>query len=218
MLTSCGVKKSSVRPVISTTFAPVLNEIRDVEIGDALVSKEKGQKYDAIEITKEFKIKLDYTVETIEPGTIFINDYTTKNMDLYSHSSDSTFGIAIPSDGKNSMVYTSHDNDGIYTTGFSAFGFNFLKPNEKIEYIQTKVPAKDKEYFKQEFIYNGRVSDALKFIYREYVNDYARSAFTQDVQYDLSESDIIGFRGLRIKIINATNTTIEYIVLNYFEK
>lgn len=218
LLVSCGATKSSVSPEHSTTCTPALNKISEGEIGSALVTTEKGLKYNAIEITKAFTIKLGYTNKTIELGTLFINDYTAKNMDFYSHSSDATFGIAIPNNGENPMIYNSNDNDGIYTSGFSALGVNFFTPNERIAYIKTKEPAKGDEYFKQEFIYNGRVGNALKFIYREYLNDYARPAFTQDLQYDLSESDSIGFRGLRIQIIKATNINIEYKVLKYFDQ
>lgn len=69
----------------------------------------------------------------------------------------------------------------------------------------------------QELIYNGRVGDELKFIYREFSNDLIRPAFTQEVQYDLSSSDVIGFKELRIKILNATNTEITYIVEKSFQ-
>ena len=93
---------------------------------------------------------------------------------------------------------------------------NFIIPKEKIEYIETTSLAKGKNYYKQEFIYNGRIGNNLKFIYREYVNDYARPAFSQDLQYDLSESNIIGFKGLRIEILEVTNTKIKYKVLSYF--
>ncbi|MDC3124458.1 hypothetical protein OBB00_07055 [Gammaproteobacteria bacterium] len=68
----------------------------------------------------------------------------------------------------------------------------------------------------QEFVYNGRVGDAVKFVYREFKNSYARPAFTQEVQYDLSQSDEIGFQDLRIKVLEATNTEISYIVLKAF--
>ena len=68
----------------------------------------------------------------------------------------------------------------------------------------------------QEFIYNGRVGDAVKFVYREFKNSYARPAFTQEVQYDLSHSDEIGFQDLRIKVIDATNTDITYTVIRNF--
>ena len=217
-LYSCSVQKTKVIPKSVTSYSPDLNKLSNSEIGMALIWKENGQKYDAIEITKEFEIKLDYISEKIEFGEVFINRLNTNKYDLYSNSSDSKFGIAIPLNGENPLIYTTSNYDGIYTNSFSESGINFIRPKERIEYIQTKVPVEEKEYYKQEFIYNGRVGDGLKFIYREYVNDYARPAFTQDVQYDLKDSNIIGFRGLRIEVLNATNTNIEYKVLSYFDK
>ena len=44
----------------------------------------------------------------------------------------------------------------------------------------------------------------------------ARSAFTQEVQYDLKESKIIGFKNVRIEVIEATNSSITYKVLKAF--
>lgn len=217
-LVSCGAKKIAVKPVLDTIFSPELKKISNTEIGISLASKERGYTYDAIEITKEFEVKADNLFQTIEVGQIFINDYSTKKYNLYRNSSDLIFGVALPKSSDVALIYTNSDNDGIYSTGFSEFGINFVEPDEEIEYIKKRATLKEKEFFKQEFIYNGRVGNALKFIYREYINDYARPAFTQDLQYDLSESEIIGFRGLRIQIINASNTEIEYKVLNYFDK
>ena len=67
----------------------------------------------------------------------------------------------------------------------------------------------------QEFVYNGRVGDAVKFVYREFKNNYARPAFTQDVQYDLSQSDLIGFLNLRLRVLEATKR-ITYVVIQNF--
>jgi hypothetical protein len=72
--------------------------------------------------------------------------------------------------------------------------------------------------FKQEFIFNGKVGNNLKFVYREYINDMAKPAFNQDLQYDLNESNVVGFKGLRLEIIKATNTNIEYKILSSFSK
>ena len=44
----------------------------------------------------------------------------------------------------------------------------------------------------------------------------ARPAFNQDLQYDLADGNIVGFKGLRIEIIKATNTNIEYKILSNF--
>lgn len=46
----------------------------------------------------------------------------------------------------------------------------------------------------------------------------ARPAFNQELQYDLNESNTVGFKGLRMEIVNATNTSIEYKVLSSFNK
>lgn len=64
--------------------------------------------------------------------------------------------------------------------------------------------------FKQELIYNGKSNNVVKISYREFVNDLARPSFTQDIVYDLTESNIIGFKGMTIEVIEATNTSIKY--------
>jgi len=66
----------------------------------------------------------------------------------------------------------------------------------------------ERNSFRQEFIYNGKTKDTLKISYREFKDDMARPAFYQDLSYDLSESRIIGFRDIRIEVIEATNTDI----------
>ena len=76
--------------------------------------------------------------------------------------------------------------------------------------------VKDATNVKLELIYNGRVGDAIKFIYREFNDGLARPSFTQEIQYDLSRSSIIGFKEARLEVIEATNTVIRYRVNNHF--
>ncbi len=71
--------------------------------------------------------------------------------------------------------------------------------------------------FLKVFIYNGKAGNVIKFSYREFINDMARPAFTQELQYDLSEGKIIGFKGMRIEILNTSNIEIEYKVLSEFK-
>lgn len=70
--------------------------------------------------------------------------------------------------------------------------------------------------FVQELIYNGRSGDTLRFIYRELSDNLLRAAFSQDIQYDLSKSTEIGFKGVRIEVIEASNTNITYKMLSNF--
>ena len=70
--------------------------------------------------------------------------------------------------------------------------------------------------FKQELIYTGKVGDKIRFTYREYSNSMARGAFSVDVEYDLSESNVIAYKGAVVSISKATNTSISYIVTKHF--
>ncbi len=80
-----------------------------------------------------------------------------------------------------------------------------LRPSGKITKYQ-------EGSFKQELLYNGKSKDTIKLQYREYRDNLARPAFFQDLTYDLTESKEIGFRGMMIEVLEATNSKIKFIV------
>ena len=67
--------------------------------------------------------------------------------------------------------------------------------------------------FQQTLIYSGKLGNKIKIGYREFSNNQARPAFNNDVEYDLSESAVIGYKGARLEIVGATNETIKYRVI-----
>jgi len=71
------------------------------------------------------------------------------------------------------------------------------------------------ESFKYIALYQGKNKNKIKISYREYLNNMARPSFTQDIEYELEEnaSTIIGFKGLRIEVLKATNFDITYKVI-----
>ncbi len=209
IITSCSTQIKMIEPNNFSTITPQINTINEVEIGASLVSKESGYKYKALRLLKSVKIRTGYILKELNEGDILIYDSYTSMYNLYSsftsESSGSTFGIAIPKAGGKAVTF--------YNSGL---GIKFNKEDLALEYSEILTPIPKKQYFKKDFIYNGKVGNAIKFTYREYANDLARPAFTQDLQYDLTESNIIGFRGLRIEISSATNTKIQYKILNYY--
>lgn len=207
IFSGCGVTTKVTLPDNFSASTPPLNSIQEIEIGISLVSKESGFKYKALRILKDTKIQSGYKLKDVKEGEVFINYRYTSKYDLYSKDDDYIYGIAIPKSGGKPMKFYN-----------SNAGLTFYKSNTPIEYKAELTPIPKKEYLKQEFIYNGKVGNAIKFTYREFVDDLARPAFTQDLQYDLTESKVIGFRGLRIEILSATNIKIEYKVLTHFDK
>lgn len=70
--------------------------------------------------------------------------------------------------------------------------------------------------FQQTLLYNGRVGNKINIAYREFSSDMARPAFNNEVEYDLSESNVIGYKGALIEVIEANNQMIRYKVVKNF--
>jgi hypothetical protein len=68
----------------------------------------------------------------------------------------------------------------------------------------------------QELIYRGVVGNILKFTYREFIGDYARPSFFQELEYDIKSENIVGFKGARVEILQTSNTSIKYKVKKIF--
>lgn len=185
-----------------------LNVEKKAEIGEKLI--EKGTKVinDAILIESIPQSKA-YNNLTVKTGDVLPMVLVYKGYKLYSNNPDTVHldnGVAVSIKYGYAYPYT-----------FSNIGtFQIIMAKEKIKYTETSSEKNCEKCFKQQFIFNGKVNNSLKFTYREFVNDMARPAFNQDLQYDLSESNIIGFRGLRIEVLKANNISIEYKVLSSF--
>ncbi len=66
----------------------------------------------------------------------------------------------------------------------------------------------------QELLYSGIANDIIKIQYREFINNLARPAFYQNLEYDLSISKIIRWKNLTIKVIEANNEHLKYQILS----
>ena len=67
--------------------------------------------------------------------------------------------------------------------------------------------------FVQTLTYSGKQGMVIKIFYREESNGYARPSFTQELTYDITDDPIITFKNTRLKIVEATNSTIKFVVL-----
>lgn len=75
--------------------------------------------------------------------------------------------------------------------------------------------------FEQTLTYSGKQGSTVRISYREssqvpqpfMATMVARPAYTQDLTYDLAESDVIAFRDNKLKVIEANGSGIRFIVL-----
>lgn len=77
-------------------------------------------------------------------------------------------------------------------------------------------PGQSEDSFQQTLLYSGRIGDKINISYREFSNNMARDAFTNSVEYDLSASNTIGYKGALIEVIEADNQSIKYKLIRNF--
>ncbi|MCB0338848.1 MAG: hypothetical protein KDD53_04550 [Bdellovibrionales bacterium] len=66
-------------------------------------------------------------------------------------------------------------------------------------------------------LYGGRDDSTLLISYREFRTGnggmFAAPAYTQELRYNLDKSDIITFRDIKIRVSDATNENLSYVIL-----
>jgi hypothetical protein len=71
--------------------------------------------------------------------------------------------------------------------------------------------------FQQSIEYVGKSGTTVKFCYKEFSESMARPAFTTQFEIDISETNIIRFKGAVLKIISVTGSDIKYEVIKGFD-
>lgn len=202
ILNSCSSPKTTGTTKFTVYDDKAINEILKSEIGESLITSGEGKIFqissiEIVQLPSSIK-KFPFEVGDILP---FQRD---NNQWMYYYKDDPDFGIAI---GMKDSTKVRPFKNGMFK---EPDGLRVKKM------ISTTTLKECSTCYKQEIVYNGKVNNNLKFVYREYIENMARPAFFQELQYDQNESNIIGFKGLRIEVLKASNTIIEYKILSSF--
>jgi hypothetical protein len=88
--------------------------------------------------------------------------------------------------------------------------------NTSFEYVTRHHIAEDS--LQQQIEYVGKSGSVLKFVYSEFRDQRIRDAFTREFQVDLSEGNIVAFKGAVFEVNKASNTSITYTVKRHFKE
>jgi hypothetical protein len=69
------------------------------------------------------------------------------------------------------------------------------------------------ETFESSLMYSGKLGKVIKIFYSEGSDNLARPSFTQELTCNITDDPIITFKNTKIKVVEATNSTITFIVL-----
>lgn len=200
---------ATVTPREEVVDRPPLNTLATVEVGETLVAKGRRSIRPAI-VTEE---PVENWFARFPPQTFVLGYQSEKHNWYLADEAHNTMGAGLYPVGNAGLCISRTDPSRI---GF----FNTLGAcNESkavVPYKHTEALSEGRPSLSQELIYSGRSGSTIRIVYREFVNDYARPAFTQELTYDLNEGSEIGFRGVRIQVVEATNTKIVYRVVSSF--
>lgn len=219
LLTGCAaITPVSIDVVVKNSTTFVIGQMQQKNAGEPIVVEANLRFYDAPVAVKTFQPppQLGNTYPPIKPGMIFKPYGRLKSGDmLYTNPSlaprtmfgglaDWAYCVAIDSEG------TAY--------GDAACGIGLVRKWEDAPAGLVEMrPVYSKGSVKRELIYNGRSGNAVNIIYREYRYDFSTPAVTQELSYDLTEDSIIKFRKMEIEVLDASSSSIKYIVRSTME-
>ncbi len=202
---------------------PTVGEIQETEIGGAMlmaatvnVAEEGVRLLNPIRF--EGRMFVDSYIATFPPGeyrhTEFAASMPAPNASFrYKGEKNDRQGIRRPD------MYIQFDRNSLEVVNAimtSPMGSKSV-PIEPGQYQLLLCERMGTKAFRREILYSGGAKGTIQLQYREFANDYARPAFSQELSFDLAMGKEIGFRGARIRIESISNTGIRYTVLKPLE-
>jgi hypothetical protein len=206
----CASPKYNYRPNITAISEPPINTTQVSYIGDVMLRQGSYKESDAIYLSDKEDIGWAYT---LFPG------YYLK------HGEDVDAEYYVPGGGDEAGRV---DKAGLADPWRSVMAkrgmqtlcvvtvFNATSCKDGVPFERRKKSMLSQDTFQQTLIYSGKVGKKINIGYREFSGNLARPAFNNNVEYDLSESSIIGYKGARLEVLEATNQYIKYRVMQNF--
>lgn len=210
LLTACATPKYNYMPNAVSISEPPLSSINSSQVGDVMLRQGKYQEHDAIYVKTQTSTGWAYT---IHPG-YYLKQGEDESGEYYRVGGGDEAGhiekAALADPWKSIMAKKEKHILCIVTV------FNATSCGNESEFERQKKSILTQDSFQQTLIYNGKVGNKINIGYREFSGNSARPAFNNNVEYDLSDSKIIGYKGAQLEVIETTNQYIKYKVLKNF--
>lgn len=210
MPTVTNYKSLLVEPVAYSI--PELNSVSESQVGDNMLIQGKRRSVEAIELKDGSYRPQSGTsniyIKTAESDGYFW--YTDSNSPIFTDvGGNATNGVTIKKHKGSGNLCPFQLTGGGYNAGYNCY--------EGVDYVE--IPSYELysiDSFQQSLMYNGKIGNKINIAYREYSDNKARSAFSNEVEYDMSESNIIAYKGAVLKVLEYSNTKIKYEVIKNF--
>ena len=211
-LTGCATPDFNYVPKMRSLSEPPLGEVVTAYVGDSMVRQGTYTEHEAIKVSEELKLGL-FDEYTVSKG-YFLKRGQNKNYETYTSPMTPDAGTITVAPLSDPVIAIIVHHGSSKLCALTVLGATDCIVTDSFE--RTNYERATRDTFQQTLIYSGRIGDKINVGYREFSSDYARPAFNNDVEYDLSDSAIIGYKGASIEVLEATNQFIKYKLLANF--
>lgn len=209
-MTGCASPKYNYTANVTAISEPPLNTIQTSHVGDILLRQGKYKEHDAIYLPSKVDISLAYSLL----AGYYLKHGEDESAEYYLPGGGDEAGrvdkAALADPWKSVMAKKNRQTLCVVTV------LNVTSCDDDANFEHRKKPMLTQDSFQQTLIYSGKVGNKVNIGYREFSGSLARPAFSNNVEYDLSESHIIGYKDAQLEILEATNQFIKYRVIRNF--
>lgn len=211
LLFGCAAPREFYRPNSTAISRPAIGQETTARPGENLLEQGTQSEYDAIELTSP--VTFTALGSFVLPAGRYLKTGQTSSYEAFS-GDDGLLGPIVS--GGESLQELVLLNGGKVALLKTISGKLYGADNAPFRRI--KATVLDRASFQQALIYSGKVGNKITLSYREFSGGLARGAFTNNAEYDLSESKLIGYQGAQIEVIEANNLFIRYKLVSNFSK
>jgi hypothetical protein len=210
----CGTPVSAPPHSSAIINTPALNVESSAEVGQSMVSTIRRTDVPAIRVVNGVTHSGGTWTISIPPAVLpmYMANAMGSFYRVVGPVSLSTLGVQQPS-SIGGVFVPNDQSKPTQVFWMGTYGAPLMSERPGIEYSATVFERYDNESFKRELVYSGVSQNTVSILYREFQNDMARPAFSQELKYDLAQGTAIGYKGARFEVIRANNTGISYKVL-----
>jgi len=212
-IAGCASPKYNYVPQVTQISYPSLGGEAVANVGDTMVSQGAKVEHQALQVDQDIGIGL-FNAYTVTRG-VYLKIGEDEDMEFYAIVNPFVGGGTVQKTLLADPVKGMGTNKSEHKIcGISVFNAKVCTSEGSFSRIQK--PMESSNSFQQALIYSGKVGSRIRLGYREFSGNAARPAFNNDVDYDLTESKVVGYKGARIEVIEATNEQIRYRLISNF--
>ncbi len=190
-----------------------LNVPLHAEAGEIVVAQDEMIKDIQVQLIESFEVKKGFLTFAYKQGDTYPLRRSKDGYDLY-YAHDTKIagkykGVGIHEDDPEDIIAVLVDPDG------DLVKLKKYKLNDKIKMVDHFQKCRD--CYTQQLKYVGMQGNELLFTYKELIGVLSKVRLEDEFTSSFDPDEIIEFKGMNLKILKASNSSLEYEVLQGFE-